>query len=346
MMYVHRGWVTEPNRTDQTWFTHIICTLTYADLHKLSMLVQQTTDRDEIKTILYTVSKEPSLCALNDPVHQHDALNLLSPILNALEVAVQLETIHVTGAWQFFFNALLTVNFQRTIVHLDLSTEAIHSSENDSGFWQELSSRAAPAFLKGIRVRNDAQRWTSVTCLRDMIAATKHLPQLTLTCSETHAQTCVCERCDDLLELMCAEGYHGLDHPEVCLDNMAVSASILIPYLLRQRNMRKINFKQVKLIPLHPYDDNLGMPAEASAWDDVLHTLAKCRALREFVMDDLYECYAGTGFWACTTASLYRSYETMSRDLHQRGGRVLYWTRTVWGCGVSRGRGIFEVGWL
>jgi hypothetical protein len=216
-MHINRDWVTKPNRTDQTWFTHIICALTSADLHKLSMLVQNSTDRDEIKAIIFTVSKEPSLSALNDPVHQRDVLNLLSPILNALEVAVQLETIHVTGAWQFFFNVLIQANFQRNIVHMDLSTEAIRSGENDSGFWQELSSRAAPAFLKGIRVRNDAQRWASVTCLRDMIAATKHLPQLTLTCSETHARTCVCERCDDLLELMCGESYHGLDHPEVCL---------------------------------------------------------------------------------------------------------------------------------
>jgi hypothetical protein len=284
-MHIVRDWMTLPNRTDQTWFTNIICALSYADLHKLSILVQKPADRDEIKTIVFTVSKEPSLFTLNNPIHQRDFQIFLHSILRALEVANQFGTIHVTSAWQSFFNACIQTNFQRRIVHMDLSTEAIRTEANTAEFWLELAARAAPAFLKGIRVRNDAQRWTSVAYLKDMLAATKHLPRLTLTCSETHDEAEACECCNDLLELMCLEGYHGPEHPEVCLENMAVSASMLTALLLQQLNMRKITFKYVKLAGVLPEDPEVYV----SPWDDVLHTLAKCGALRELIMDNIYE---------------------------------------------------------
>ena len=126
----------------------------------------------------------------------------LHSILRELEVANQLDAVHVTSAWQFFFNAFIQAGFQRKIVHMDLLTEAIRSEKDTLGLWQELASREAPESLKGIRVRNDAQRWTSIACLKDMLAATAHVQQLTLTCSETHQDAEACKRCNDLLELI------------------------------------------------------------------------------------------------------------------------------------------------
>jgi hypothetical protein len=133
-MHVARDWVTFPNRTDQTWYTRIICALTYADLQELFILVHKTADHNEIHTVIFTVSKESPYLTLTNPIHQRDILNRSSPILKALEVSNQLETIHITGVWQFFFNALLTVDFQRKVVHVDLSTEAIRSGEHERGF--------------------------------------------------------------------------------------------------------------------------------------------------------------------------------------------------------------------
>jgi hypothetical protein len=326
MIQINRDWVTLPQRTDQTWFTEILCQLNYGDLNQLSQLFQRMSDRDEIRTIVFSVSKERSVFTLDNPAHQRDVMSVFLPILKELAVATQFETIHIAGEWQFFFNALIQAGFQQKVVHIDLSTEAIQGETEKAGFWQELASREAPVFLKGIRVRNDAQRWTSVACLKDMLYATVHVQHLTLTCSETHVQACVCERCNDLLELMCLEGYHGLGHPEVCLENMAVSAQLLIPFLVQQRNMRKITFDTTKLAPLHPNEAEPNFVS--SAWDYVLHALAKCGALREFVMDDMYELLImdyGSRSWISSIAnvSLHRASQEMAKGLHLRGGKVL-----------------------
>ena len=105
---------------------------------------------------------------------------------------------------------------------------------------------------------------------------------------------------------------------------MAISTSTLTALLHQQRKMRKITFKYVRLVGVLHEDPEVYIPP----WDGVFKALAKCGALREFIMDDIYELsctLGGSRNWisSISGASEYKRPREMTMDLHQRGGRVL-----------------------